>query len=502
MSSFFKYINTKFHTPSWLFVLLLAVLLFRIPTFFEPYAYGDEMIYLALGEAVRQGIPLYKGIHDNKPPLLYLTAAVAGSLFWFRAILAIWHLVTIYLFWKLADHLFPKNEKLQIIATCIFSLLTTIPLLEGNIANAEIFMIGPTIYAFYLLLSKQLNFTKIFFSGLLFSLSTLYKVPAAFDIPAIIFYWIAYAKFTSKEIFNVSKRTIVLTVGFILPILLTFVWYYFEGALKEYFIAAFGQNVGYLSSFRPDDKKEPFLVKNGPLLIRAGVVALGMLVLYLKRTKISKNFLFLTAWLLLTIFAVTLSERPYPHYLLQSIPPLSLLLAMLFTLNSIEQTLAIIPLTLFFVAPVYYRFWYYPSAPYYIRYAKFISGQISREQYRASFGGNVNVDYEIANYLSKNTTKEDKIFVWGDNGAIYALTRKLPPIKYVADYHISDFSSQSEVVKELETRLPSYIVILTPDQRFPELYELLKMNYVLVENFEQATVWKLLNPKVKKLITP
>ncbi len=33
----------KLHTPRWLFVLLLIVLVLRIPSFFEPYSYGDEM---------------------------------------------------------------------------------------------------------------------------------------------------------------------------------------------------------------------------------------------------------------------------------------------------------------------------------------------------------------------------------------------------------------------------------------------------------------------------
>ena len=127
-----KTINKTLHTPTWLFLLLLVVFVLRIPSLFEPYAYGDEMIYLSLGEAVRQGIPLYKGIHDNKPPLLYLTAALAGSLFVFRAILTIWHLVTVFIFWKFTDVLFPakaksksiasRNIKLQKISTSIFAI--------------------------------------------------------------------------------------------------------------------------------------------------------------------------------------------------------------------------------------------------------------------------------------------------------------------------------------------------------------------------------------------
>src|SRR3990167_3870089 len=128
----------KIHLPNWLVGVLALVLLLRIPSFFEPYYYGDEMIYLTLGQGVRQGLTLYSQIFDNKPPLLYLAAAIAGNLFWFKAILAFWNLATIIIFWKLAEKLSAKAAK---IAVFIFALTTTLPLLEGNIANAELFMI-------------------------------------------------------------------------------------------------------------------------------------------------------------------------------------------------------------------------------------------------------------------------------------------------------------------------------------------------------------------------
>ena len=89
--------------PNWLVGILALVIILRIPSFFEPYYYGDEMIYVTLGQGVRQGVTLYKDIYDNKPPLLYLTAALAGDLFWFKAILAFWSLVTIFIFYKLSS---------------------------------------------------------------------------------------------------------------------------------------------------------------------------------------------------------------------------------------------------------------------------------------------------------------------------------------------------------------------------------------------------------------
>jgi 4-amino-4-deoxy-L-arabinose transferase-like glycosyltransferase len=486
-----KFLN-KLHLPRWLIILLVITFILRIPSLFEPYSYGDETIYLTMGEAIRQGKVLYKDIHDNKPPLLYIVAAISGSLFWFKAMLTFWVLITIIVFSKFTKALFPKKKKLQKVATVIFALLTTIPFLEGNIANAEIFMIGPTIFAFYILWTKKLNFKNLFTSGLLFSVSTLFKVPAFFDVPTIIFFWLIIGGLRSKNIKSVTKNTIYLGIGYVLPIALTFVWYFARGGLQEYVEAAFLQNLGYLSSFRPEDIKDPFFIRNLPLLIRAVAVAVGIGAIYFFRKKLSKQFVFLTIWLFFSLFAATLSERPYPHYLVQSVPAVSVLFAMLFTLKNKEQTLSILPLTLAFFVPFYFRFWYYPTGVYYKKFVKFALGKIDKQEYLASFGGHVPRMYEIANFLVKSTKRKDKVLVWGpENQTVYALSRRLPPIKYIAQYHISDFSNKKIVLATIKNNKPKLIIILPDSSPFPELDQFLEKNYLQISSIDKAQVWYL-----------
>ena len=500
MSSINKLL-TKLHTPTWLFILLIIVFVLRIPSFFEPYAYGDEMIYLTLGEAIRRGIPLYSEIHDNKPPLLYVMAAIAGNLFWFKALLTLWLLTTVFIFWKLTEVLFPQNRRAQKIATIIFALLTTLPLLEGNIVNAELFMIGPIILGFVILLSQKLTQKNLFLSGVLFSFAIFFKLPAAFDIPAIIFFWLVTTKFTSNNLKLISKRALTLLAGFAIPIVITFFWYFLQGAFKEYLVAAFLQNFGYLSSWRPGDVQKSFFIRNLPLLSRTTVLFLGFLVLYGTRKKLSREFLFATIWLLLTLFAVTLSERPYPHYLVQSIPPFSLLLSMFFARKDEEQVLVILPISLAIFVPFYFNFWHYNTIPYYVRFVRFVSGNISYEQYLSSFGSQVPRNYKIAAYLVSSTSKEEKVFVWGEGSPIYALSKRFPPGKYVTDYHIKDFSSTEETVSTLSQNLPSFIVILPDSEPLFKLETLLSKNYGLTETIDEAQIWKLLNPKVRAFLS-
>lgn len=477
-------------TPLWLEIFFAVLLILRIPSFFEPYYYGDEMIYLALGEGIRQGIPLYLGLHDNKPPLLYLTAAISGNLFIFKVILAFWSLITVYGFWKLVKHLFPQARRLQNISTVLFGLSTTLPLFEGNTVNAELFMIGPVIFAIWILLSKTSDFKNLIFAGSLFSVAALFKIPAAFDILGIIVFWIIYAKFNITGVKEFFRKSIILAIGFIIPIGLTFVWFYLSGSFKEYLVAAFLQNFGYVSSWRPSTSELSFLEKNGPLLIRFMIMVVGYMILWLSRKKVSREFVLVSAWLLATLFAVTLSERPYPHYFVQSLAPVSILLGMLFSLKTVEQSLTVIPLTLAFFVPFYYKFWYYPIAPYYERFIKFATNQISKQEYFDGFSPNVNNSYEIADFISKSAQKNDKVFVWGnDSSAIYSLSRHLPPTKYVADYHFNDFSSPVETINVLTNTLPKFIVITENSFPFPELDQFVNKNYYIISEIDQSQIW-------------
>jgi hypothetical protein len=489
------------HIPVWLFLVLTLVLILRIPSFFEPYYYGDEMIYLTLGEGIRQGVPLYKGLHDNKPPLLYLLAGVAGSLFWFKVILAFWNIGTIYIFWKFVEKLFPGKEKLHKVATLIFALLTTLPLFEGNIANAELFMIGPTIAAFYLLLFSKKNVKNLLTSGVLFSVSTLFKMPALFDIGAIVFYFLIYQRFTKKEVFITLKNLFLIFTGFAIPILMTILWYAFRGALSEYLTAAFLQNLGYLSTWSGQAAtKAPFLVKNAALLIKFAFILISCFILFIKRKALSWQFIFLTLWVLFASFAVALSERPYPHYFVQVLAPVSILLGLFFTDKSLTQTLSLLPLGIAFFVPFYYKFWFYPTSSYYLRFLSLVTHQTNKQQYLQSFNKILPRNYEIANIISKITGKKDKVFVWGDSAQLYALSRRLPPIKYTADYHIKDFYTNQMVVKDLESNLPVVVVTLPEASPFPELHLLLTGKYFLLTQNEGAQVWKLLSPDVKSAI--
>src|SRR3989339_384955 len=154
-------------------ILLLAIIL-RLPSLFEPYWYGDEGIYLTLGLAFKKGLVWYRDIHDNKPPLLYLLASFTGTVFWFRLLLTFWFGAAVAAFYRLTQKLLPETPGAWSLATLLLIVLTTI--FEGNIANAEIFIVLPVTLGILLTFKPRPNYWLI---GGLFSLGFLFKVPAA-----------------------------------------------------------------------------------------------------------------------------------------------------------------------------------------------------------------------------------------------------------------------------------------------------------------------------------
>jgi len=473
--------------PIWLIIIFVIVFFLKLPSLFEPYSYGDEAIYLTLGEGFRQGLVWYRDIHDNKPPMLYLIAALAGSLFWFRFILLTWGLASIYIFSKLALILFPRREKIVKWATLVFALFTSLPILEGNIANAEIFMILPTIMAVFLLFREEKPKPTIYFlAGVLFSLAALFKIPAAFDFLAISVFLLLFRKIGNWKL--VIRNLFIFGVGFGLPIVLTFLYYWSQGALSQYFTAAFAQNLPYLSSWQGGGKS-PFGLNFG-VMNRGLLLLLATFIIWLFRKKLSETTSLVFVWFLFALFGATLSGRPYPHYLVQILPPICFLLIIFFLAKGYLKIATLGLFSLIWGAVFYFHFWSYPNLSYYQNFLSFAFGQKTKEDYFRSFGDKTPQTYKLAEFLQNNTALNEKVFIWGEGSLVYALSRRLPVGKYTTSYHIIDFKGSDETISLLKQTPPRLIIDLNDEDRpFPELFHLINEKYLLFNTIDKAEIY-------------
>ena len=466
----------------WLIPLFILVLLLRLPSIFEPFTYGDEGIYLALGQAARRGLVWYRDIHDNKPPMLYLVAALAGNFSYYRLIYLIWSFITVFVFYQLSRVLFGKNFPAVIITTTTFAFLTNSHTFEGNVANAENFMLLPTITAFLLILRPKRPYKIYFSAGALLSLATLFKVPAAFDFAALcIFLLIIFFEEKKKNYPLYVVRYALLLFGFFLPILLTIIYYATQGALYQYLTAAFFQNLPYLSSWAAEQPQAGGL----PLLLltRAlGVFSLIFLI-FIFRKRLSLAAKLILIWFAFSWFAALLSSRPYPHYLVQILPPLSLSAGLLFLWKKQYLNEKIIPITLLFVLLatfVTFQFWRYRNRPYYLNFYQYALRQKSQQEYFVHFDSRTNDIYQLASYLQSHNHVSEKIFIWGNIPFIYPLARRLPTGRYTVAYHIIDFNGYQETMEILQAQKPQYIIIDSQEERpFPEFFIWLEQKYAL-----------------------
>ena len=166
---------------------------------------------------------------------------------------------------------------------------------------------------------------------------------------------------------------------------------------------------------------------------------------------------------------------------------------MFFAEQSVEQSLTVIPLALTLFVPVYYKFYHYESLSYYQRFINFGFGKIDKNEYIYSFAPTVKRNYELARFLSSSSTRRDRVFMWDpDSSVVYALSRRLPPVKFVADYHINDFTNKSSVAEEIIKNPPKFI-ITTSGHHFPELNHLIKERYLLISQIENANIYSRIN---------
>lgn len=459
--------------------LLLGIILLRLPSLSEPNRYADEDIYLTIGMALREGRVLYRDIHDNKPPLIYFTAAAVQSVTNFKFVLLLWNLIHMAIFYQLAKLILGNNRRVTILCA-LFVMLSTLPLWEGNIANGEIFMIMPITAAMWLFWKNQASdsFKSLLGVGGLLAFGFLFKVTAVFEAGAVAIFLLFY-----QPVFKslLDKKVWGLILGFGLPIIISVGLVYWWGAGEIYVRSALLQNIGYLSSWMGGS--------SSGLLGRVGLIFTLIILVFLVRNKLNRSLIFLTVWLLMSLLGALLSSRPYPHYLLQITAPFVLLMGAV-TLSQRALAWFIVAITTAFAAWQIktVNFWYYRSWPYYLNFLRYATRQISKPEYDNFFQG-VSRNKIVSSYVRQHTRPGERIFVWGTEPAIYVLANRLPVGKYVTSYHVRDFDKTGETFSQIQATPPKVIVIFASEGDYLGFVPWVKSHYLLTQEVQGAQIY-------------
>src|SRR3989338_8700941 len=234
---------------SFWFLLVSSFIFFllRFPSLFEPNWYGDEGIYQVLGMAIRNGRLLYMDIWDNKPPLLYMLYSLFNSdQFTLRLVSLVFGVLSLIVFFALSRKLFEEKEgnKIAIFSTIIFGLLFAFPIVEGNIASSENFMLLPIILSGFLIFTAKERLKKniLILSGFLLGIAFLFKIVGIFDFAA--FFVFLFILNLPKKIQSFKKIVydqlyflLPFILGFLLPIAASSLFFLFHGfSVFKYFL--------------------------------------------------------------------------------------------------------------------------------------------------------------------------------------------------------------------------------------------------------------------------
>jgi len=477
-----------------IFIFLVGVLIaiLRLPTFFEPLWYSDEGLSLTVARRISRGGSLYKDIHDNKPPLFYWVLSIWPSLGWAKLLGLVTSLGATITLLSLYEKFF---NRISAITSALFvGSLLSLPALEGNVANGELYMVFPVVLGVSFGFQAMENHRPLFYflSGVSFAGATLFKIPSFFDFLAFgVFLFLIFLGNTLElasllsRVIAAAKNLTVFLVGFAVPWVAVAFYCLCRGTWRDALFSIFAYNFSYVGAGKllyPAEFKLALVV----ILLVLPVIVL----VFLKAQDISLDLsTFALFWFCFSFFGALISGRPYTHYLIQVIPALGTMLAVLMSRRRVIVRLgSLLGLISFFALWFFLPFYRYPTASYYQNFVRYVIRDLPKRRYYQTFGPHVLRNYEAATVIKRNSSENDRLMVWGDDPALYYLTGLEPAVKYFLHYHMTAAGKKSEMFESL-IKNPPGIFVLSTQVPLPE--ESLLDKYQAIVTFDSLKILQL-----------
>ena len=490
-----KTITNYLNIEHWLLVIiLLLTFLLRFPSLFEPFWYGDEGIFAAVARNLNLGGVLYETAWDNKPPMIYLPYQaifnVFGvSMFWLRLVTIVVVLATATIIYEIAQATIGVRRALA--AAAIFGFLTSLRIIEGNLALTEIFMILPITLAMMIAIKRKFDYASLFFGGALFAIGSLYKQVGVLEAAALgIYLFLVTDKFL--EFF---KKGLVLTAGFLVPYATIVLYFAPKNLLADYIFAAYT----YYQIYLEESPQYLIFINISKVLPIVAAVGYGLYQkYYLKKVRIIQLFFL---WAGFSLLGSYFSGRTYGHYLVQAVPSVSLLIAAISWPVNFDKVRIVFAATFFIPLLILTKLLFSDflsggpinQVKYWQNFIAYAYGNKGSSEYNDFFDGNVNTIMALDDLIEKSGQRGETIYIWGDYPWLYAIVDAWNPTRYVTSFHVFGVpNGPEEVIADVNANLPA--LIIKPEHSigyFEELEMLITTRYTLVAKVETAEVYKL-----------
>ena len=399
----------RFLTSPW--ALLAVIALLRLPGFAFGVLNIDESDYLVYGAGILKGLLPYRDLVEIKPPLGYLTYAVAGglSLWPIRILGVIWVFATALLLRDAARRWTASEETGW--AAAWMSLLAG--LVEVPAFGGEVMMNLPVAASIWCFVRSR-RASGLFACGICVGIATLYRHHAAITAVAFALALLVRPSDGSGRAF---ARVAALASGAIAPWVMAGAGYAALGQLPAFLEWTIARNLGYAGR-----ASARFVLARGvaeiALCLGAACVPWVLAARESLRPRADVVWRALSSMLWLTWLPVAAGGRFYEHYFLQFVPALAMLSAPSAAalgarwreLAPRTRTLAVTGIAVPLVAWLAFS------------WGRGIAGGYPAQEPRTR---------AVAQWLRANTAPGDTLFVWGHYSPIYTLSDRLPGTRYI-----------------------------------------------------------------------
>jgi len=441
---------------------LAAGFALRYPSLFEPRWYGDEGIFAAIAQNMREGRALYAQAWDNKPPLIYFTyagiqAAFGTGMFALRLVTALGVLATQAGVIVAAALLYGRWRAL--VAGLLFAAVLDTPIIEGNLALTETYMILPAtlgVIAFLLAERRPEDRRSSLYlaAGLLTGVAAGYKQVAVLDFAAIAAtVWLLHGW---------RWRALApLAAGFAAPQIVLAGYFLASGAFGPYWYAVAG-SLGLYASLAP---------RSGLAHIGGALPALAVLAWLVRRRQRGQAVtlaMFPVLWFAADVVGATASAFAFPHYLQQAAPSFAVLVAALpkgferalasRAALAAAGVLAVLAIDGQFGQAFTQRRQLDP-VDYYRTFVSYRTGSIDQEQYDYAFDGTVITVRDITQSIEQDGAGRS-LFAWSELPWLYAAGGLENPTRYYTSF-LGDVvpGAKAEIMRDFEGDPPVYVVV-------------------------------------------
>ncbi len=256
------------------------------------------------------------------------------------------------------------------------------------------------------------------------------------------------------------RKLLIIIASAAVPLILSGIFFITQHAFSYFFESILSGNVSYVGV------ENTFIVPQGLLLVKVFLLVLFLGVIFWQHHRFTKSELFIALWGGFALFSAFFSQRPYTHYMLVLLPPVTLAVGMLFTKISMvkKRVVALLLIGLVIGLSHYFDHWtLLKTFGYYGNFLQFAQGKENVATYQAFFDPNTIRDYALADWITMHTTPHDTVFLWGNSPQVYALSDTFPPGRFSAQYHVmTNEQTIEETANAIRTNPPKYIIIM-PD---------------------------------------